>query len=268
MNKNIGQKILEKIKKKNLEPKAKWKFILKNSFIWFFGIATLVIGGLAFSVIIYLLKNNDWSFHRQMSGSLIKFVIITFPYFWILCFILFIFLALYNLQHTKKGYKYQIITLLIICFVISFLLGLFLHSFKTGRLTDDILSQRFPPYNQLINRKVEMWGHPEKGLLAGQIISVEDGQHFQIKDFNNKFWQIELKKSFISEIKPEQGQMVRMVGKILDNQIFQAEKCMIGPYKKWPKENFKPLGPIRPSMPPMSPDERNERNLFPMRINE
>lgn len=262
MSKNISQKILEKIKSKNLKPKAKWKFTLKNSFVWFFSIVTLIVGGLAFSVMIYLLKNNDWSFHRQMSGSLLKFVLITFPYFWILCFILFIFLALYNLQHTKKGYKHQIITLLIVCFVISFLLGLSLHNFRAGRLTDDLLAQRFPHYNQLINRRVGMWCHPEKGLLAGQIISVEDDQHFQIKDFNDKIWQIELKESVVNEIKPEQGQVVRMVGDILDDQTFQAEKCMIGSYKKWPKENFKPNGFIRP---PILPDERNP---FQMRINE
>jgi len=262
MSKNISQKILEKIKSQNLEPKARWKFTLKNSFVWFFSIVTLIVGGLAFSVMIYLLKNNDWAFHRQMSGSIFKFVLVTFPYFWILCFILFISLALYNLQHTKKGYKYQIITLLIVCFVVSFSLGLFLHNFRAGRLTDDILAQRFPHYNQLINRRVGMWCHPEKGLLAGQIISIEDDQHFQIKDFNNKTWQIELKESAVNEVKPEQGHVVRIVGEILDDQTFQAEECMIGSYKKWPKENFKPNGFMKP---PTLPDERN---LFQMRINE
>ena len=56
---NISKQVLEKIKDKKIKPKSKWEFLLKDYVWWFLGILALNIGGLAFSVIIYFLVNND-----------------------------------------------------------------------------------------------------------------------------------------------------------------------------------------------------------------
>ena len=108
IDKNFDSNILERIKEDNLKPKPKWTFLFKDSVIWFFGALSLVFGALGVSVIIYLLKNNDWSLYNKLSGSFLEFILLTMPYFWILFLAIFILVIKYNIQHTKKGYKYSL----------------------------------------------------------------------------------------------------------------------------------------------------------------
>jgi hypothetical protein len=60
----IGEKfessILSEIKEKGIKPKARWTFLLNDYLVWATGFLSLVFGAIAFSVIIYMIRNNDW----------------------------------------------------------------------------------------------------------------------------------------------------------------------------------------------------------------
>jgi len=92
-DKNISQKVLEAIKNQKIVPKPKWTFLLKENLMWAFGIASLIVGGLAFAVIIHMVRNNDWDVYQDISGGLLQFILLTLPYFWIVFLALFIFIA-------------------------------------------------------------------------------------------------------------------------------------------------------------------------------
>ena len=84
LNHDISRDVLKTIEEKHIKPKPRWTFLLKDYAIWILGAFSLIVGSLAFSVIIYMLKNNDWEVYRHLSGSLPGFVVITMPYFWLI----------------------------------------------------------------------------------------------------------------------------------------------------------------------------------------
>src|SRR3989339_675703 len=98
---NLAQKIIHTIEDKKITPRPRWKFLLKNYSLWtLFGIAT-VIGSLAVSIIIFLLRHNEWEYLPHNNIWITMFSII--PLFWVIVLIIFVALASYNIRHTNKG---------------------------------------------------------------------------------------------------------------------------------------------------------------------
>lgn len=222
---NVSQKVFGEIKNKNIKPKPKWEFLVKDYFLWFLGIFSLVIGAFAFSVVLYMFENNDWDVYRNISGSFLEFALATLPYFWIVCLAGFILAARYNFLHTKKGYRRHLYLMIIGGVALSMALGACLHSIGAGQLIDDSLSENAPFYNSLINKRKTMWARPEKGLLAGAVIYGDSYQHFWIRDFGGKDWSIDGEGAVVMpRTVIEKNTKVRIIGKKLDGNNFEAHK--------------------------------------------
>ena len=87
---DIGNKILQTIKDKHIKPTPRFKFLFK-SYAWtVLAFLMVVFGSLAVSVIIFYLKNEDWSLYIQAGFSQINFLLLAIPYFWVLLSLLFI----------------------------------------------------------------------------------------------------------------------------------------------------------------------------------
>ena len=223
--KNVSQKVFGEIKGKNIKPKPKWEFLMKDYFLWFLGIASLIIGAFAFSVTLYMFENNDWDVYEHINNSFFEFALATLPYFWIVCIAAFILAARYNFWHTKKGYKRHLYLIIIGGVALSIMLGACLHSIGAGQLIDNALSKNAPFYNSLINKREMTWARPEKGLLAGVVISGDNYQHFWIRDFAGKDWNIDGEGAAVmprAEI--EKDSKVRIVGEKLNGNNFKAHK--------------------------------------------
>lgn len=251
-DKDISQEILDKIKE--VKPKPRWEFVLKNYVIWGVALVALVFSSLAFAAVLYMLLNNDWDVYMYISGNLLEFVFLTLPYFWIIFLGLLIIVAYYNFRHTKKGYKFSLSKVFLACLTINILLGTAFYQMGVGQAIDTALAKRVPFYGKFVNRRPHIWSQAEKGLLAGVVLDVR-GDRVLIEDINGHIWDINYHQTstpiFIS-FKP--GDPVRIVGEQIDNENFQVE--MILPMKgmRWIRD-----GKL------MSPD-MNERKLFQMRI--
>lgn len=246
----LGLDVLKLIKSKKIKPEPKWIFALKNYFVWFVSALSIVIGSLAFSVIIYMLKNSDWDIYENINGSLFKFVLVTLPYFWIAFLVFFVFIADYNLKHTKSGYKYQVYFFTAVSVGISIFLGLFMHNFGVGRIIDDAFAERIPIYKSTINKMHKrgmMWNRPSEGFLSGVIISVDDEKNIRIRDMHNFVWNIYREDTYAEkEIRLALNTGVRLFGKEIANdekvnseeKSFLAEKILPLPNMPWMKRNF------------------------------
>jgi len=231
---NLAEKVIKTIEEKNIKPRPKWEFVLKNYFIWTVAVLALIIGSLAFAIIIYLIKSSDWELYQQINDGWLKFIILSLPYFWLFIFIALILLAYYNFKHTKKGYKYHLHLIVIITFILSLTGGSLFYTFGLGQYIDNIFEQQIPIYRQLMAHRYKVWQHPENGLLAGRIEKIISSNIFTLRDLNNKYWTvIHLTSQPVFEIKPELR--IKMVGQIIDLNTFQAEI-------------IKPLWPMRKGM--------------------
>ncbi|MCK5767319.1 MAG: hypothetical protein KAH35_02955, partial [Candidatus Atribacteria bacterium] len=125
--KNISEEIFKKIKKENIKPKSYRYFATKNYFIWFlFGIS-IILGSFAFSMILFMFRQLDWDIYHYLGNSFLKTVFISLPYLWLIFLILFLGIAYYNFIHTKRGYRFRFITILVTSLIISTLLGTALY---------------------------------------------------------------------------------------------------------------------------------------------
>ncbi|MCD4761532.1 hypothetical protein K8R32_01080 [bacterium] len=223
--KQIGRKALEIIKQKKISPRSKWQCLLYSRIAYGLSLIFVVIGGLAFSVVIYMVKNNDWDMYIHLGDSLVEFVIVTLPYFWIALLLLLVYLAFFSSKFTEKAYRYKLVTLLSVGLLLNIGLGIIFYSIGSGRVIDSFLQDRVPVYNYMFINKAKMWTQPEKGLLAGLIISVNEDQ-FVIKDYKDNLWNIELDEDVIikGRIKIEVGLKINIIGEKQDSSNFLAKE--------------------------------------------
>lgn len=220
---NLSQKVLEKIKEKHIKPKPRWQFTAKNIAVWLLGLLALIFGGFATSVVIYMLVNNDWDVYEHISGSLPEFVFITMPYYWLVFMIIFIGAANYYLKHTKKGYRYKLRTIVLALFLSSTFLGILFYNVGMGKAIDEVFTKSVPFYSDMMGHRKGLWNMPDKGRIAGEIISVVDGNTFKLKGVDGLEWSIVMKDVITSS---EQiiivGNRVKVMGDKLDERTFEA----------------------------------------------
>lgn len=219
---NLSHKILDAIKEKKIIPKAKWTFLLKDYAILVASLLSLIIGSLAFAIIIYMVKNNDWDVYEYINDSLLGFIFVTLPYLWLVFLALFILLAYYNFKHTKKGYKFRFHFIIIGSIVISMLFGSVLYAAGVGQKIDEVFAEQIPVFHRFFNQRTQIWNQTEKGLLAGLVISVND-QSLEVIDFNRKPWTVDITETRIApgtEIIIKRP--VRIIGERIDEHNFKA----------------------------------------------
>jgi len=230
-NKNIIESVLATIKKKHLKPRPRWEFVLKNYFIWALTALTLIVGSLAFAVIIYLIKNNDWDLYRQINDGFLEFIILSLPYFWLIFLASFVLLAYYNFKHTKIGYKYHFHLILGATILISLLAGILFYNIGLGHAIDSVFNQKFPVYRRLMLQRAKIWDQPDKGLLFGIIQSVQEPNALQLQDLKNKSWLVIYRQAhFPPQLILKPGLRVKIFGQKINQNTFRAQH--IRPFRR------------------------------------
>jgi len=230
--KNISNEVLKKIKDNNIKPKPLWYFITKNYFIWsVFGIS-IILGSFAFSMFLFIIKQLDWDIYYYMGDNFLKTVFVSLPYLWLIFLILFTGIAYYNFIHTKRGYRFKFISILLMSLIISIILGTGLYFNGFSERLENVFSEKIPYYNRLVYSCEEQWMQPERGLLAGTII--ETGlpeNNFILMDLDNNRWKIEADKViWKGKITPVIGLKIKLMGKLMDGNHFKAME--IRPWQK------------------------------------
>ena len=222
--KNISNEVLKKIKDNNIKPKPRWYFITKNYFIWLiFGIS-IILGSFAFGMVLFITKQLDWDIYHYLGESFLKTVFISLPYLWLIFLILFIGVAYYNFIHTKRGYRFKIITILLISLIISVTLGTGLYFNGFSERLENVFSEKIPYYNRLVYSCEEQWMQPGRGLLAGTIIEIGLPENsFIIRDLENNRWKIEASKAiWKGKITPATGLKIKLIGKVIKDNNFEV----------------------------------------------
>jgi heme/copper-type cytochrome/quinol oxidase subunit 2 len=219
-----AEKLIELIREKEMKPKARWHFTLKNSLALTAFIAVAIAGALAFSVILFAIQQSDFNLIAHMSHSIFEFMLGLIPLIWIIFLIVFLVLAIYSIKNSKKGYKFTSLSLIGFCTALSILAGtLFFISGGAGWL-ENAFATSFRQYESVEERKTKVWTMPEDGYLSGIILSVGDTT-FKMEDFNGKSWTIEFREAdIVPSIRIIDGEKIKMTGNMISDDIFKADK--------------------------------------------
>jgi len=219
---DLKAKVFEKIKKDKIKPIAEWKFFLKKWVFWGGFALSVLFGALAISLIFYIVNVQDWDLYMRLHGSFLRFFIFSLPYFWIVLFFVFAFIAFYNYEHTDTGYKHDYFYVFISSVFISLSLGALLYRFGVSEWIDDVARERVTIYRNINNFQENMWMNPEKGLLSGRVLFLDmDG--LKIEDMNGNVWNVDVldvdlrKKGILNE-----GDIFKFVGEVREVGVFDA----------------------------------------------
>lgn len=240
-----AQKTLNKIKQEQIKPKPKWEFTMKYFALWFvFGIL-LLISGLAVSAIIYIALGNPWELLRFLGGRMLFYLLISLPYLWVMIMALSIFLAVYNLRHSKTGYRYKNTIIIFSNIALSVILGITFYYLGLGAKTDDFISEKIPAYDNIHHQRARLWLQPEQGMVAGKIEEINNEKKYLIlRDFENTEWEIDTSRLSIPAPLNKNLPVVVVIGEQTGDNTFIAEmiRPLGGPFNRLEPPSGPPVG--------------------------
>jgi hypothetical protein len=128
---NTTEKILAAIESKQIIPRPKAYFMVRNSVLWVPGIITTTLGGYTIAGAVYGIIHPHWQNANYF----------TVPLLWIISFILFSVVTTSLIRRTSSGYRHTVAQVLLISIGISIILGVGIYA-----LTQDSLDNKIKTY--------------------------------------------------------------------------------------------------------------------------
>ena len=212
----LSDQVLEKIEKEGVPQTPRIVFTAAQWSMWILWCLSILLGAVAFSVIIFFSMHAGFAFYEASHDGLFEFFLDIMPYTWVGVFVATALLAHYNLRHTKRGYKYQVWQVLLSSILLSFAGGVGLHMLGAGFHIDGFIAQRVPMIPAMHSIENRLWQAPMDGRMLGQYVpNLEEGMEHMMRfqDTSGTVWQLD-----ISELTPGDlellitGKQMRIVG--------------------------------------------------------
>lgn len=249
MNTLNPQDILERIKKEDIKPKARWYFVLEHGALWLPGVIVTTVGGVAVAGMFYSGFNSGWEYREFTHTSLFNFFVDAVPLIWIVSFGLFSSLIVRALRTTHSGYKLSAKRILFSSILMSILLGGLIYLADDSYKADSLI--RFP----VREREKALWDTPTQGRLLGVVEKIEN-QVLSVKDPKGEVWNVDVSQLGTTTIPfVKIGEPVRIVGTTTEEDDFIACRVFpwgiggvqVGEQKRNGKRNIMPKQNISPS---------------------
>lgn len=260
---DLTKETLAKIKEEKISPKPKWQFLLKDYIVWgVFGFS-IIIGSLAFAVILYIFIEDQWNLYQYLNGRMIGYVFASLPYVWIMVLLIFILIGIYNFRHTKAGYKYKGYLIIVLSILGSLGLGTIFYFTGLGQALDFMFSDHVPMYDKMLEQRARYLMNPEEGTLIGRLQEEKDETTLFLTDVDGNNWKVSL---------PEDMPPPPPLGKIPSGTPIVAIGDQTGDLTFAAKAIFPMPGPFHKMKHPRQKGDRphflGERNNFGLRNNQ
>lgn len=220
----ISAKVWQKIADKHLRPLPRWRFIFREVLLWCLFLIFLVVASISVAFIMLEFFNADWDLHNRLAGSLVDYIIVIFPYFWLLCLSVVIVLAYYNFSLTRRGYKYGLLWIALGTVFLSVLLGAVMYVTNLGQYLDEVADHYLPKQKMPLNKQHQLWNQPENGLLGGSVVFVALPRFFELKAFDDRHWLIVVSNYRVPQFFIKNGEMVKIIGRKMNDNTFNAHE--------------------------------------------
>lgn len=142
------EKILNAIESKQVTPRPKWYFILRNSVLWIPGLITTVLGGYTIAGIVYGILHNPWV---NVSPTVNRPIVFAagVPLLWIVSFGIFSLVTISLVRKVHLGYRHSALQLLLISVASSIIIGVLFYALTQDSLDNKVNTYyRFPTQYQ------------------------------------------------------------------------------------------------------------------------
>ncbi len=240
--------VLERIVSEQVTPHSRLFYMAKEAGVWTLWLLTVILGALAVAVSVTVGAYRYAIGYELTHDSLLGYAAEVLPYLWIVVFSAMAFLAVYNLRHTKRGYRYSLVTIVGSSLVFSVGGGLILHGVGLGFSFDNFLGTHVSSYVSQDKMEQRIWQRPEDGRLLGVRIQ-NDGEYgdtVHFVDVRDGEWTL-----LVHELPPPDaalmasGERVRLLGELISLTPPVFHVCGVLPWLKERLEERREMAHLR-----------------------
>lgn len=217
-----SERLIQTIKERQIKPAPKWQFRLKNALLWItFSIAVL-LGALAFSIILFSIQQTDFNVISHLSHSGLELFLGLLPIFWIVWLIICMIIAIYSVQYSDRGYKLTLPRIIGYSSFLSILFGTIFFITGGAHQLEHAFAINILTYDSIQEKKIRVWTMPEAGYLCGKIQQVAP-ENLQLEDFKGRHWTILYDEAFIPPaVRLVKGEIIKLIGEMTKEDQFKA----------------------------------------------
>ena len=231
---DLKSQVLARIEKESVCPHSRLFFGSRECGVWTLWFLTVLFGALSVAVTLFVVTFQQYSFYEATHESFFAFAIDVLPYLWIFLFVVMVLFAVYNLRHTKNGYRYPLWKIVGSSLVLSLAGGSFLHIAGVGFSLDKqmgLFSKDYPSQEKL---ELKTWQNPQEGRLVGVLLSAEDGVPqplFVVEDVSGTRWTTDISELHeMDRFVLETEKRVRVLGLLEDVNPPTFHACAVFPW--------------------------------------
>ncbi len=213
-------------------PRSKRFFKTRECAVWALWAISVVVGALAVSVTLFVLTHRQYAIYEATHENLFTFMVEVLPFLWLVVFALMIGVGVYELRHTKRGYRYEMWQIIASSMVLSLAGGAALQLLGLGYTADHMLGERMGMYDSQEKIEKRLWQNPKEGRLIGnaQDKFVPPATTINFKDVEGTHWQVEIADLTPAELELlDKKEPVRLFGTLLNTDMNIFHPCAIFP---------------------------------------
>ena len=223
--KDLSKNILQKIREDKISPFSKRRFLFRRSIIWTVFFLSILLGSVSSAVALFQLRYAEWDLYQHISHSLVEFILLVIPFFWLIFLLGFTVFAYYYFRRTEQGYRYGTIRIILSSIALSIIGGGFLYTTGLPERLETVFQDNVPFYRQWQERKQRVWMSPGQGLLAGKITGIISAQKIQIEDLQGNSWVIDIGNTiWRGRLRPAENLKIKILGQMKEKGQFAANE--------------------------------------------
>ncbi len=219
----LMQKVLDEIEKRDLEPRPRMLFVLKNTLWWGSAVGATILGGITIALVIFTYLDHDSFARAQLNETIFEDMLESVPFLWLFSLTLAVVAGKYAIRQTLFGYRYTTAHLVLGMLLGSAILGTLLHVLEAGERIQDFLVERVPYYDELTPGALVT----EHGYLEGAVTRFISSDECELVDKNGAVWVVDLGPLGATERSGMQiGGTVLLRGSLEDRSTFRAAQVV------------------------------------------
>ena len=185
---------MHRIEGERIYPRPRSFYTQQEIAVWGLWAISIVVGALAVAVMLYAFVRQYFALYEATHENFTTFLMDTLPYLWIATFGLMAVVAVFNLRHTKRGYRYPLWQIFTSSVVLSLAGGAALHFLGFGHSLDQALGQQMSGYPSQEKFEKKLWQDPKEGRLLGRVTKPiqPPSTLVQFIDVNGLRWKIDI----------------------------------------------------------------------------
>lgn len=232
IRKPLKTALFEQIETEKVCPHPRIFFQGRECVVWSLWFLSIVIGALAIAVSLFVVTHFQYEIYEATHENFLTFIVDVLPYIWIIVFGLMVYVAVYNLQHTKHGYRYPLWMIFASSIVLSFAGGSALQFFGFGYSIDNVLGHQMPMYTSRDKLEQKLWQVPEDGRLVGKQVfsTLSPTSTIIFEDSAGQRWRMDVSELQARDIELLASEKpMRLLGKAKDANLKIYHACGVFP---------------------------------------